>query len=253
METAVVSTKVPKGQIALWWLGQSGYLLKSHEDEYLMIDPYLTETISKGYPPYVHVRLVPPVLSPARLKIPLHVFFTHTHQDHLDPNTVVQLAGEECRRFYGPVDVTNRLLTLGIPRERVAVIDQPLQIGTFKVTPVKAVHSCPSYGYLITCDGHTLYFSGDTSLFCEMAELRGRNVDVAFLCINGQAGNLDCASAVYAASLIRPRIAVPNHYGMYADNTAEPTRFAKMVQDQLDGIQVRILKEGEKWLLSKRG
>ena len=38
---------VKKGTVALWWLGQNGYLFKSHEGTLLATDLYLTDSVAR--------------------------------------------------------------------------------------------------------------------------------------------------------------------------------------------------------------
>jgi len=74
-------------------------------------------------------------------------------------------------------------------------------------------------GYLIT-GSHRLYFPGDTELFDGMSSLAGE-LDVAFIPIwgwgptLGRGGHLDPEQTAEALALLRPRIAVPIHWGTY--------------------------------------
>ena len=81
---------VPKGAVALWWLGQAGFIIKSPAEKIVALDPYLTNSC-KALGEEVGFdmdRLVPPPLSPEDLVgIDLYLM-THSHQDHLDPETL---------------------------------------------------------------------------------------------------------------------------------------------------------------------
>ena len=64
-----------------------------------------------------------------------------------------------------------------------------------------------------------IWFAGDTDLHADMAQLRGR-VDVALIPIWGWGptlgpGHLDPEAAARAVALIRPRLAIPIHWGTY--------------------------------------
>lgn len=241
------STTIETGTIGVWWLGQSGYALKNAYGEIIYIDPYLTETISPlSY--VMHTRLIAPVVE-ADAEIDLTgVLITHDHLDHLDPNSVVMLADRPDVRFYGSREVFSKLVeTLDIPASRVEslAVGMSFEISHYRVTAVKAVHGGGALGYVIQVDGITLYFSGDTVLFYSMRDIGAQfDIDVAFLCINGQAGNMDILGALHTVKLVNPRIAVPNHYGMYADNTDSPERFAYLFQQRFPGRQCIILEPG---------
>ncbi len=246
---AVKETIVPTGKIGLWWLGQSGYVLKNSTQKVLAIDPYVTDTISKGYKPYIHERLVAPVLNPDSAHGVDHVLLSHDHQDHLDPNSVVILANQSPTRFYGSEIVCNRLTEeLDIPQTMVQAlpVNTTVELDQYWVTPVKAVHGGGAVGFVIQTEGITLYFSGDTQLFYGMREIGSRfTVDYAFLCFNGQQGNMDIAGAIHAAELVKAKTVIPNHYGMYADNTGDPEKFAYLLGQHSPERQCRILEPGQ--------
>jgi L-ascorbate metabolism protein UlaG (beta-lactamase superfamily) len=240
--------------VSVWWLGQSGYALKNAYGEIIYVDPYLTEVISPlSY--IMHTRLIPPVVAPDADVDVMAVLLTHDHLDHLDPNSVVMLADQPHLRFYGSNEVFNKLVeVLDIPETRVTEIatGEQFTVGHYRVSVVKAVHGGGAVGYVIGVDGLTLYFSGDTVLFYGMRDIGERfNIDVAFLCINGQAGNMDILGALHATRLTRPRIVVPNHYGMYADNTDTPEKFAYWLNQRFPDRECVILLPGKKHIFTR--
>ena len=108
-------------------------------------------------------------------------------------------------------------------------------------------------GYVIDA-ARTVYFAGDTDLFTGMGSL-GR-VDVALLPVAGwgprlPAGHLDPVRAVEALELIRPRLAIPIHWGTYApwrppkgDETPAQS-FAELAATIVPSVDVRVLKPGQ--------
>ena len=78
-----------------------------------------------------------------------------------------------------------------------------------------------SLGHLIEGGGSRVYASGDTALFDGMAVLARQPIDVALLPVWGWGptlgpGHLDPAGAAEAVARVRPRIAVPVHWGTLA-------------------------------------
>lgn len=49
--------------------------------------------------------------------------------------------------------------------------------------------------------------------------------DLAFVTINGKGGNMSVADAVELVGRLRPRLANPMHYGMFAEGAEDPNRF----------------------------
>ncbi|NDZ83926.1 MBL fold metallo-hydrolase, partial [Streptomyces sp. SID10853] len=76
----------------------------------------------------------------------------------------------------------------------------------------------PALGFVVSGEART-YFAGDTGLFDTMAEAVGE-VDVALLPVGGWGPflgqeHLDARRAAEALAVLRPRSAVPVHYGTY--------------------------------------
>jgi L-ascorbate metabolism protein UlaG (beta-lactamase superfamily) len=110
-------------------------------------------------------------------------------------------------------------------------------------------------GYLV--DGpHRIYFAGDTDLFDGMRDL-AEALDLALLPVSGWGrtlppGHLDPERAARALALLRPRLAVPIHWGTFASPRArrrDPERpareFARLAASHAPGVDVRILRQGD--------
>jgi L-ascorbate metabolism protein UlaG (beta-lactamase superfamily) len=114
----------------------------------------------------------------------------------------------------------------------------------------------PALGYVVSGSAST-YFAGDTDLFAGMGAIAS-DLDVALLPVAGwgprlPVGHLNPRSAAEAVALLRPRIAVPIHWGTYRriglsrDPAAlrEPAEsFAQFVAELTPSVEVRILPVG---------
>jgi L-ascorbate metabolism protein UlaG (beta-lactamase superfamily) len=99
---------------------------------------------------------------------------------------------------------------------------------------------------LITVDGRTIYLSGDTLLTPQLLDALADQVgqiDVVFIVINGKGGNMSVDDAVKLVARLRPRLAIPTHYGMFAENTEDPERF--LAGCRAAKIECRTLALGE--------
>src|SRR6185312_9666135 len=79
-------TSGPDGsEFHLWWLGQSGFLIQWH-DKHLLLDPYLSDSLTKKYAltDKAHVRMTERVVAPEKLHFVDVVTSSHNHTDHLD-------------------------------------------------------------------------------------------------------------------------------------------------------------------------
>jgi L-ascorbate metabolism protein UlaG (beta-lactamase superfamily) len=114
----------------------------------------------------------------------------------------------------------------------------------------------PALGYLVSGSVST-YFAGDTDLFGGMGAIAD-NLDVALLPVAGWGpslppGHLDPRGAAEALGLLRPRIAVPIHWGTYRriglsrDPAVlrEPAEsFARFAADLMPEVEVCVLPVG---------
>src|SRR5260370_28258478 len=69
----MLHTQLPPDTIALWWLGQAGFVLRSARS-IVYLDPFLSDRPARLIPPLLAAEAGPP----AGL-----VLFTHDHWDHL--------------------------------------------------------------------------------------------------------------------------------------------------------------------------
>jgi L-ascorbate metabolism protein UlaG (beta-lactamase superfamily) len=210
------------------WLGQSGYLLAS-AGQRLVLDPYFSNAVERlqGLR-----RLVPPPCPATELQ-PDALFITHDHLDHFDEETVAAImqSAPACR-LIGPASVMRHAEKLGLPVACLTPLASGVTVtlGSISITATPARHSDPSsVGLLIQVENILLWFSGDTLYAPELARqilsLAQRPPDIACVCINGKLGNMNMSEAVALLEELQPRLTVPTHYGMFAENTADPGEF----------------------------
>lgn len=252
------------GSVKLWWLGQSGYLV-SFNNIHILIDPYLSDSLTKKYEHTnkPHTRMSELVADPAQLNFIDIVTSSHNHTDHLDGETLIPLIKanpgikmiipEANRKF-----VTDRI---NMPMEfPIGMNDgQTVEINGVKFHGIPAAHNelerdehgnCKYMGYVIEIGNRKIYHSGDTLLFPGMADrLRPFQLDLAILPINGNdpargvAGNLSIDEAVGLGKEIGAKLTIPCHYDMFTFNTADPTEFALKARSQ--DLRFKILQAGE--------
>ena len=155
------------------------------------------------------------------------VLITHEHFDHMDPASIKAVEGADT------VIVANapcaRQLQ-GKLRGRIVSVEEGQSV-TEKGVQIRAV---PGYnnahprghnvGFVFSVGGQTIYHAGDTGRVPEMASLGA--IDVALLPIGGTY-TMDEKEAAEAVKDIRPKVAIPMHYG-YATG-GDPRKFASLV------------------------
>lgn len=231
--------------LEITWLGQGGFLLES-DSVRVVVDPYLSNSLSaRGLE-----RLFPVPLSIEQLR-PKMVVCTHDHADHFDEQTMVPLHTRfpGCK-IVGPASVVNHCRSVGFDMSNVVPLncgDVYLNYGV-SVKGVKAFHSdAHAVGLLIVMAGRTIYISGDTTLEPELESTLRRSlpssIDLMMICINGKLGNMDHTQAASLTVALHPKMVVPMHYGLFAENTADPEPFAQAMHEA--GIGCRLMQVGK--------
>jgi L-ascorbate metabolism protein UlaG (beta-lactamase superfamily) len=158
------------------------------------------------------------------------------------------------------VPVRARSLVRGFADVREVDVGDEVRIGdvTIRATPAEhagtrpMLRSAPSLGFLIS-GSRQIYFAGDTDLFEGMSELAG-SIDVALLPVSGWGskvgpGHLDPLRAAQALRLLKPRLAIPIHWGTLSplnrDAPSEPPEtFRHHAAELAPEVEVRILAPG---------
>lgn len=146
------------------------------------------------------------------------IFITHTHGDHLNPETLSALDTENTI-FVVPMAVAEQL---DVPHEKIVVVLNGNSTEVMGI-PVSAI---PMYnlpeddpdsrhpkgrgnGYIIDFGGVTVYISGDTEDIAEMRALEG--IDIAFVCMN-LPYTMDIHQAADAVVEFQPAVVYPYHH-----------------------------------------
>jgi len=260
-------TQVGAHAVAIWWLGQSGFLLKSSTG-LLLVDPYLSEHLTEKYraTSKPHIRMT---RSPCRGKaldgVDL-VLASHKHSDHLDPGTLPALLQASKEAILGlPESLLEHGRALGLPPDRMLGLTagRVIEHRDFRIRPIPSAHEDLAtdeqgrhlyLGFVIEVAGLRLYHSGDTLVYEGLTrELGPHPYDILFLPINGRdpargvSGNMSAAEAVDLARQVRPRFVVPHHYDMFTFNTVPVADFEREATRLPGDVRARVLQCGEHW------
>ena len=252
-------------ELRIWWLGQSGFLVR-HAGSLLLLDPYLSDSLTKKYAgtDKPHVRMTERVIAPERLTGISVATSSHNHTDHLDAETLNPLCAANPQMEFVIAEANRAFVAsrLGCEESWPIGIDdgQSAVVAGWQFTGIAAAHNVIEtdeagrhrfLGCIVRRGPWTLYHSGDTLLYPGLAEkLADFAVDVAFVPINGNkperrvAGNLDGREAAQLARDIGARLAVPHHFEMFEFNTADP-RDLFIPECKRLGQPYRALRAGE--------
>ena len=229
---------------ALWFLGQSGFYLKSGGVS-VVIDPYLSDCVGENSP--LFTRIYPAPVSPYYLKADIYIV-THDHLDHLDPATIRAYSHKEETIFVAPRHAAKKLEILGINPQQIRIVDQGdgLAVSGVNIQGVFALGTdegvLDTTGYRIRFEnGKSVYHTSDTS-FCDLLLRACPHVDVLLPCINGKFGNLTAEQAVLLTQAVNPQYVVPHHYDVMELNGENPNVFRYFCAQSEMEEKCRILK-----------
>jgi L-ascorbate metabolism protein UlaG (beta-lactamase superfamily) len=271
---AVLHARLGPETLALWWLGQSSFVLRGAETT-VYLDPFFSP-----HP----ARLIPPPFVPEEGPSADLVLCTHEHLDHFDPPSLRGLAQASPRaRFVVPLPLVEQVRALGVAPDHVIGVQpgEELVLGALHLFPIPAMHGLKAppavYGFdFVARDGRNLYrylgyvlelarvrvyFAGDTILFDGLVEhLRELAVDVALLPINGRSyfreqldivGNLDEREAADLAAAAGVKLLIPIHYDLFAANQGRPGVLVDYVRAQHPELSCSIPAHGRRLTYTK--
>jgi L-ascorbate metabolism protein UlaG (beta-lactamase superfamily) len=263
-------------RVVIAWLGQSGYLV-CHKGFRFLIDPYLSDSLTRKYAETTkpHERVSRMVITPERLTGISFVSSSHNHTDHLDGETLAKLieANPDVKVIVPRANCTfalDRLVSAGVANAATYImaipVDETLTLSDIHgctITAVPAAHEALDtdengdyryHGYCITIGGKTIYHSGDCVPYAGLVDaVAPHHPDVALLPINGRdpsrgvSGNFSGPEAAALAQSLGVKHVIPNHYDLFAFNTADPQEFVDACE--ATSQPYKVLRLGEAFVL----
>jgi L-ascorbate 6-phosphate lactonase len=252
MGLSLFDQEVPRDSVAMWWLGQAGFVFKTPAGKTVYVDPYLSDAAERlhGFK-----RLTLPPVGAEEVRADL-VVLTHEHTDHLDPDALPIIAAHNpACRFAAPAGCTPGLTAAGVdskarltlaPGQRydlegVVIRTAPADHGDFSATALCV---------LLEFGGIRILCSGDTAFRPQLLKpLYDVRPDVLLPCINGTFGNMGHLDAVRLVEQVRPRYAIPCHYWTFAEHgAADPMGFLYACRSSCPEVRALLLRPGERFV-----
>ena len=176
------------------------------------------------------------------------VLITHSHYDHCSIEDLSRIV-KDGSVIIIPADCQSKLNHLNEKLDiKIMEPGKEVEILGVDVKPVPAYninkdfHEKNEYwnGYVIIIDGVKIYHAGDTDLIPEMNNLTDMNIDIALLPVGGTY-TMSAQEAAKACFIIKPKKAVPMHFGSVAGTREDAEKFVDLCEGE--GVEAEVLEK----------
>jgi L-ascorbate metabolism protein UlaG (beta-lactamase superfamily) len=239
----------------LTWYGQSGFKILTPTEKTFLIDPWLTNPVfNRGREELAALKKVDLVL------------LTHGHGDHVGDS--VEIGNKTGAKLVANFDLSAAVVSvLGYPSDQagadttghiggqLTLLDDELTVRFVpawhgstvrkdEISPPIAA-GMPTGLVISIRNGPTIYHTGDTGFFSDIARVSDYNkIDIMLVCI-GDHFTMGPAQAADAVKAVGPRLAIPMHYGTFPVLTGTPEAFRGELQRRGAKTELRVMKVGE--------
>lgn len=167
------------------------------------------------------------------------ILITHDHYDHYSPEDINKIIKEDT------IIIAPKTVKELNNKENIIFVEpnKTYNIKGYKIVTIPAYninkHFHPKennwVGYIIEIEGIKYYIAGDTDIIPENQQIK---CDVALIPIGGTY-TMDYKEASELINIIKPKIAIPTHYGSIVGDITDGEKFKKLIDNTID-VQILI-------------
>ena len=164
-----------------------------------------------------------------------YIFITHSHWDHFDLDSINNLVNEKTI-IIGPSSVIEKLdsnyKTLEVKPENIYNLDNIsfMTVPAYNIDKDFHPKDARYVGYIVTLNNVTYYIAGDTDVLDELKVIKA---DVIFLPVGGTY-TMTKEEAVELANTIKPKYAIPIHYGLAVGDELDAKYFVNNIDKEIE-------------------
>ena len=169
------------------------------------------------------------------------VFITHDHYDHYSEEDIDKVINETTTIII-PEELLTKLLRKGINKNAIITVEpnKNYMVQGIKFETISAYNTNKTFhpkengwvGYIIIINGIRYYIAGDTDITEENKQVK---CDVAFVPVGGTY-TMDFKEAASLINEIKPKIAIPIHYGSIVGTEQDAIDFIRLLHPEIKGI-----------------
>lgn len=167
------------------------------------------------------------------------IFITHDHYDHYSEEDIDKIKKQDTI-IVAPKKLLTKILEKGFEKDNIITVEPNKKYNVeginFETIPAyninKQFHPKENawVGYIIELEGVKYYIAGDTDITPENKEVK---CDVAFVPVGGTF-TMNYKEAAELVNEIKPKIAVPIHYGSIVGTEQDAIDFSKLLNSDIE-------------------
>ena len=168
------------------------------------------------------------------------IFITHSHYDHFSEEDILKVKRKDSKIIL-TTDLEQKAKKLGFEKEKIIVVkpNESIEIDGIKINTISAYNVNKQFhpkennwlGYIIKIDDCSFYIAGDTDVTEENMNVK---CDVAFVPVGGTF-TMTADEAAKLVNHIKPKFAVPTHYGSIVGDKEDGSKFIKLLDPDIIG------------------
>ena len=167
------------------------------------------------------------------------ILITHDHYDHYSEEDIQKVKKEDTIIVI-PEDLLENVQKLGFVKDNIIVVkpNEKYMVENITIETIPAYNINKNFhpkennwvGYILTIEDIKYYIAGDTDITDENKEVK---CDVALVPIGGTY-TMDYKEAAELINFIKPKFAIPTHYGEIVGKKEDAIEFVKLINPDID-------------------
>ena len=169
------------------------------------------------------------------------IMITHSHYDHYSESDIDKVK-KEGTIIVIPNDLLEKVTEKGFKKENIITVEpnKEYKIQNIKIKTIPAYNINKKFhpkennwvGYILEIKGTKYYIAGDTDITEDNTNVK---CDIALIPVGGTY-TMDYKEAANLANIIKPKIAIPIHYGDIVGTVKDAEMFVSLLENNIEGI-----------------